>query len=143
MVPARRTHDAHFARVRLPPSYSCSKAVFASTLTITEAQMSGAVPLEPAFENLLRSATVHESIIWALCINEINDRATFCALDSRRASSTGLIIAVPEDVGCHRVHAPTSLWCPSECSALEGGSGALRGAGFLCTVAVAARKNRK
>ena len=38
--------------------------------------------MEPAFEHLLRTCGVHDSIIWTLRINDICDRWVFCSLDS-------------------------------------------------------------
>ena len=49
---------------------------FTSSLTTTDDQQASAVPLEPAFENLLRASIVHKRS------DEITDRPTFRALDS-------------------------------------------------------------
>ena len=42
-------------------------------------------PLELAFENLLTNVGVHETITWALKINETTDRETFIGLDESEA----------------------------------------------------------
>ena len=60
-------------------------AVFRSTLTFTEDQLATAPDLEPAFENLLRTLNVDESLIKALRINMITDRETFIGLDDTEA----------------------------------------------------------
>ena len=60
-------------------------AVFHNTLTFTEEQIAMAPDLEPAFENLLRTLNVDESLIKALRINMITDRETFIGLDDTEA----------------------------------------------------------
>ena len=51
-------------------------AEYVSTLTNTDEQRSAASNLEPSFEHLLRSSSVHESIITTLRVNGITDRDT-------------------------------------------------------------------
>ena len=64
-------------------------AEFVSTLTYTDAQKSAAPNLEPAFEHLLRSSMVHESVITALRVNEITDRDTFVNMFNSEAFRDG------------------------------------------------------
>ena len=52
-------------------------AAFNFTTIYTAEQIDAAPPLEPAFEHLLRNATVHESVIGTLRVNAITDRETF------------------------------------------------------------------
>ena len=52
-------------------------AAFTSSTTYTADQVAKSPPLEPAFEHLLRNATVHESVIDTLRVNAITDRETF------------------------------------------------------------------
>ena len=54
-----------------------SMAAFTSTASYTDVQIANAPSLEPAFEHLLRNATVHESVIHTLRVNAITDRETF------------------------------------------------------------------
>ena len=51
-------------------------AEFGPTLNYTDEQRSGAPNLDRSFEHLLRSSSVHESIITTLRVNEITDRDT-------------------------------------------------------------------
>ena len=51
-------------------------------VTITAADKDAMQPREPAFENLLRTANLHEDVISALRKEEILDRDIFVALDS-------------------------------------------------------------
>ena len=60
-------------------------AVFRNTLTFTGEQLAMAPDLEPAFENLLRTLNVDESLINALRVNMITDRETFIGLDDSEA----------------------------------------------------------
>ena len=60
-------------------------AAFKNTLTFTTEQIATAPDLEPAFENLLRTLNVDESIITALKVNMIVDRDTFIGLDDTEA----------------------------------------------------------
>ena len=46
-------------------------AAFTSSLTYTADQVANSPPLEPAFELLLRNATVHESVIDTLRVNAV------------------------------------------------------------------------
>ena len=55
-------------------------AEYVSTWTYIEEQKTAAPNLEPSFEHLLRSSSVHESIITTLRVNEITDRDTFVNL---------------------------------------------------------------
>ena len=55
-------------------------AEYVSTLTYTDEQKSATPNLEPSLEHLLRSSSVHESIITTLRVNEITDRDTFVNL---------------------------------------------------------------
>ena len=48
-----------------------------SVLTYSDEQKNAAPNQEPSFEHLLRSSSVHESIILTLRVNEITDRDTF------------------------------------------------------------------
>ena len=50
---------------------------FTSSITKTADQVSNSSPLEPAFEHLLRNASVHESVIDTVRVNAITDRETF------------------------------------------------------------------
>ena len=50
---------------------------FVSTITVSDAQLSTAPQLEPAFEHLLRNNAAHESVISILRVNEVVDRDTF------------------------------------------------------------------
>ena len=52
-------------------------AAFDSTTSYTAEQIAEALPLETAFEHLLRNATVHESVFQTLRENVISDRETF------------------------------------------------------------------
>ena len=54
-----------------------SVAAFTSSITYTAEQIANSPPLEPAFEHLLRNATVHESVVHTLRVNAITDRETF------------------------------------------------------------------
>ena len=80
-----------------PPRLLCSYAVivvsmaaFNSTTTYTDVQIANAPPLEPAFEHLLRNATVHKSVIRTLRVNSITDRKTFVKMyDSEAALEDG------------------------------------------------------
>ena len=45
-------------------------------------EVATASALELAFEHLLRASGVHDSVFWALRINDITDRATLCDLNS-------------------------------------------------------------
>ena len=47
---------------------------FSSTLVVTDAEKLAAPELEPAFEYLFRLESVHEDVISALRITQINDR---------------------------------------------------------------------
>ena len=60
-------------------------SVFRSTLTFTDEQKGSAPDLEPAFEILLRTINVDESLITALKLNMITDRETFVGLDDTEA----------------------------------------------------------
>ena len=60
----------------------CGIMAYVTTLTITAADTDATQPLEPAFENLLRTANLHEDVISALRKEEILDRELFVALDS-------------------------------------------------------------
>ena len=53
-------------------------AEYVSTLTCTDEQKSAVSNLEPSFEHLLRSSSVHESVITSLRVNEITDTDTCC-----------------------------------------------------------------
>ena len=53
-----------------------------STITFTDEIKAKFQPLEPAFENLLRSTNVHEDVLNALRMEEILDREMFISLDS-------------------------------------------------------------
>ena len=53
-------------------------AAFVVTLTYTDEQKSAAPNLEQSFEHLLRSSSVHESILTTLRVNETTDRDTSC-----------------------------------------------------------------
>ena len=55
---------------------------FVSTITFTDEIKAKFQPLEPAFENLLRSTNVHEDVLNALRMEEILDREMFISLDS-------------------------------------------------------------
>ena len=57
-------------------------AVFQATLSFTDAGKAAAPSMEAALENLLRNASIAESVIWALRINEITDCEVFSSLDS-------------------------------------------------------------
>ena len=48
-----------------------------TSITYTADQVAYSPPLEPAFEHLLRNASVHESVIDTLRVNAITDRETF------------------------------------------------------------------
>ena len=84
---ARGTEEA-FALPRNPSArpivvlgvYSTLGFVF--KLTFTAADKDAMQRLEPAFENLLRSASLHEDVINALRKEEILDREMFVSLDS-------------------------------------------------------------
>ena len=52
-------------------------AAFTSTTSYTDVQIANAPLLEPAFEYLLRNATVQQSVIHTLRVNAITDRETF------------------------------------------------------------------
>ena len=54
---------------------------FVSTVIFTDEIKAKFQPLEPAFENLLRSSNVHEDVINALRMEEISDREMFISLD--------------------------------------------------------------
>ena len=58
---------------------------FVSTKTFTAEQKASAVALERAFEKLLRSANVHETMVLALRVEQIFDQALITALDSTEA----------------------------------------------------------
>ena len=60
----------------------CGSMAFISTLTITAADKDAMQPLGPAFENLLRTANLHEDVISALRKEELVDREMFVAHDS-------------------------------------------------------------
>ena len=77
----------------LPSLWYSSTAImaeFASSISITAAQLAAAPKLEPAFEHLLRNSSVHESIIGTLRVNAITDRDTFVNMfDSEAALNDG------------------------------------------------------
>ena len=66
-------------------------SAFVSTVTVTDAQLSSAPQLEPAFEHLLRKTSVHERVISILRVNEVVvDRDTFVNMfDSEAALKEG------------------------------------------------------
>ena len=65
-------------------------AAFTSTTSYTDVQTANAPSLEPAFEHLLRNATVHESDIHTLRVNAITDREAFvCVYDAEAALDGG------------------------------------------------------
>ena len=55
-------------------------AKFVSKLTVTSEDIADSEQLEPAFEPLLRSLKVHESIMVAMRVNGIADRTLFSDL---------------------------------------------------------------
>ena len=55
-------------------------AKFVSRLTLTAEDIADSEQLEPAFESLLRSLKVHDSVIAAMRANEVTDRALFTDL---------------------------------------------------------------
>ena len=69
--------------------------VFTSSLTLTDAQVTSLVELEPAFEHLLRDVGLDESTIWALRHCRINDRETFTGL----ADSPEELRTIASDLG--------------------------------------------
>ena len=69
---------------------------FVTTLTITAADREAMQPLEPAFENLLRTANFHEDVISAHRKEEILDRDIFVALGS---SEEGLAASAKDAFG--------------------------------------------
>ena len=61
---------------------------FVSKLTFSPDDIAAADQLEPVLESLLRSLKVHDSVIMAMRVNEILDRALFTDLaqDSKNAT---------------------------------------------------------
>ena len=55
---------------------------FTSTITFSDEIKASLQPLEPAFENLLRTANLHEDVLNALRMEEILDREMFVSLDT-------------------------------------------------------------
>ena len=55
---------------------------FTSAISFSDEIKASLKPLEPAFENLLRTATVHEDVLKALRMEEILDREMFVSLDT-------------------------------------------------------------
>ena len=66
-----------------------------SSLTLTDAQKTSLVELEPAFEHLLRDVGLDESTIWALRHCRVNDRETFTGL----ADSLEELRTIASDLG--------------------------------------------
>ena len=85
---------------------------FTSSLTLTDAQKTSLVELEPAFEHLLRDVGLDESTIWALRHCRINDRETFTGL----ADSPEELRTIASDLGIKRGNA-------SQARVLEGTHG--------------------
>ena len=72
-----------------------------STITFNDETKECVQPLEPAFENLLGTANLHEDVINALRMEEILDREMFVALDSTgegRAKSAEEAFGVDPDI---------------------------------------------
>ena len=57
-----------------------------SSISVTDAQLATASSREPAFEHMLRSSTVNESVIAILRVNEVVDRDTFVNMYDFKAS---------------------------------------------------------
>ena len=78
---ARGAQEAFSLSRNFPLGY-CGIMAFVTTLTITAADKDAMQPSEPANENFLRIANLHEGVISALRKEEILDREMFVALDS-------------------------------------------------------------
>ena len=57
-------------------------AAFTSTITFSDEIKASSQPLEPAFENLLRTANLHEDVLNALRMEDILDREMLVSLDT-------------------------------------------------------------
>ena len=68
---------------------------FVSTLIFTDEIKAKFQPLEPAFENLLRSSNVHEDVINALRMEEILDREMFISFYSTEEGLARFISSMP------------------------------------------------
>ena len=64
-------------------------AVFTLSVTYIADQVANSPPLEPAFEHLLRNASVQESVIDTLRVNAITDRETFVNMFDAEAALNG------------------------------------------------------